>query len=153
LPRWDAEIDKDTLTFTFNSPEVLFARGRIDLSDDYQELLSDFFPRYMEVLNQFKDSINEVRIEGHTSSVWNNLTNPTDAYFLNVALAQGRTGIVLENVYRLAEIRPHRDWGKSHIAAVRFSSANPVFDAQGNEDLERSRRVTFRVISNADIRI
>jgi len=153
LPRWDAEIDKDTLTFTFNSPEVLFARGRIELSDEYQALLSDFFPRYMEVLDAFRDSINEVRIEGHTSSVWNNSTSPTDAYFLNMALSQGRTRSVLEYVYRLAEISPHRDWIKSHIAAVGFSSAKPVADAQGNEDFERSRRVTFRVISNADIRI
>ena len=153
LPRWDAEIDKDTLTFTFNSPEVLFARGRIELSDEYQALLSDFFPRYMEVLDAFRDSINEVRIEGHTSSVWNNSTSPTDAYFLNMALSQGRTRSVLEHVYRLAEISPHRDWIKSHIAAVGFSSAKPVADDQGNEDFERSRRVTFRVISNADIRI
>lgn len=153
LPRWDAEIDKDTLTFTFNSPEVLFARGRIELSDEYQTLLSDFFPRYMEVLNAFRDSINEVRIEGHTSSVWNNSTSPTDAYFLNMALSQGRTRSVLEYVYRLAEISPHRDWIKSHIAAVGFSSAKPVLDTRGEENFERSRRVTFRVISNADIRI
>ncbi|WP_286816856.1 OmpA/MotB family protein [Marinobacter sp. UBA3607] len=153
LPRWDAEIDKDTLTFTFNSPEVLFARGKIELSDDYQELLSDFFPRYMEVLNQFKDSINEVRIEGHTSSVWNNSTSPTDAYFLNMALSQGRTRSVLEYVYRLAEVSPHQDWIKSHVAAVGFSSAKPVLNSQGTENFEKSRRVTFRVISNADIRI
>lgn len=153
LPRWDAEINKDTLTFTFNSPEVLFARGKIELSDDYQELLSDFFPRYMKVLNEFKGSINEVRIEGHTSSIWNNSTSPTDAYFLNMALSQGRTRSVLEYVYRLAEVNPHQEWVKSHIAAVGFSSAKPVLDAQGAENFEKSRRVTFRVISNADIRI
>lgn len=153
LPRWDAKIDKDTLTFTFNSPEVLFADGRIDLSSDYRELLSDFFPRYMEILDRFKDSISEVRIEGHTSSVWNISTSSTDAYFLNMELSQGRTRSVLEYVYRLAEISPHRDWIKSHVAAVGFSSAKPVPDGDGNEDLEASRRVTFRVITNADIRI
>ena len=153
LPRWDAEIEKDTLTFTFNSPEVLFARGRIELSDEYKSLLSDFFPRYMEVLDEFRDSINEVRIEGHTSSVWNSSTDPTDAYFLNMALSQGRTRTVLEYVYRLAEISPHRNWIKSHIAAVGFSSAKPVLNEKGEEDFHRSRRVTFRVISNADIRI
>lgn len=153
LPRWDAEIDKDTLTFTFNSPDVLFAQGKIELSNEYKDLLADFFPRYMSVLDQFKDSINEVRIEGHTSSVWNQATSPADAYFLNMALSQGRTRSVLEYIYRLKAVSPHQQWIKAHIAAVGFSSANPVLDPQGNENFEKSRRVTFRVVSNADIRI
>lgn len=153
LSRWDAEIDKDTLTFTFNSPDVLFAQGKIELSGQYRSLLANFFPRYMEVLDQFRDGINEVRIEGHTSTVWNDYTSPTDAYFLNMALSQGRTRSVLEYVYSLEAVTPYQDWIKSHIAAVGFSSAKMVLDAKGAEDLTKSRRVTFRVISNADIRI
>lgn len=153
LPRWNAEIDKDTLTFTFKSPDVLFERGEIDLSEEYQALLGDFFPRYMEVLDGFKDSINEVRIEGHTSSIWNRSTSPTDAYFKNMQLSQGRTRSVLEYIYRLGDIQPYQDWIKSHIAAVGFSSAKPIIGTDGKEDLTKSRRVTFRVISNADIRI
>lgn len=153
LSKWDAEIDKETLTFTFNSPDVLFAQGKIELSGQYRSLLADFFPRYMMVLDQFRASINEVRIEGHTSSVWNDHTSPTDAYFLNMALSQGRTRSVLEYVYRLEAVAPYQDWIKSHIAAVGFSSAKLVSDDQGVENLTKSRRVTFRVISNADIRI
>ncbi|TYC63822.1 OmpA family protein [Marinobacter sp. BW6] len=153
LPRWNAEIDKDTLTFTFKSPEVLFERGEIDLSEEYRALLGDFFPRYMEVLDGFKDSINEVRIEGHTSSIWNRSTSPTDAYFKNMQLSQGRTRSVLEYIYRLGDIQPYQDWIKSHIAAVGFSSAKPIIGIDGEEDLTKSRRVTFRVVSNADIRI
>jgi outer membrane protein OmpA-like peptidoglycan-associated protein len=153
LPRWNAEIDKETLTFTFKSPEVLFSRGEIELSSEYRALLSDFFPRYMAVLDNFKDSINEVRIEGHTSSVWNRSTSPTDAYFSNMDLSQGRTRSVLEYIYRLDEIERYQSWIKSHIAAVGFSSAKPVVGEDGNEDFDKSRRVTFRVISNADVRI
>ncbi|MBU2964025.1 OmpA family protein [Amphritea sp. 2_MG-2023] len=153
LQKWDAEIDKDTLTFTFNSPEVLFAQGKQELKDEYRELLADFFPRYMDVLDQYRDSINEVRIEGHTSSRWNNTTTPTEAYFLNMQLSQGRTRSVLEYVYSLAEVTPYQGWIKSHIAAVGFSSSKPVLDEYNNEDFGKSRRVTFRVISNADIRI
>lgn len=159
LPKWNAEIDQDTLTFTFNSPEVLFRQGDIALSATYQALLADFFPRYMTVLDDFKDSISEVRIEGHTSSVWSRTTTPTEAYFLNMALSQGRTRSVLEYVYKLPQIEPYRSWIKTHIAAVGFSSSKPV-DKHGKpasldspEDYERSRRVTFRVITNADIRI
>ncbi|MCM0612169.1 OmpA family protein [Marinobacter sediminum] len=153
LERWNAEIDQETLTFTFKSPDVLFPRGEIELTSEYQALLSDFFPRYMEVLDGFKDSINEVRIEGHTSSIWNRATSPTDAYFLNMALSQGRTRSVLEYIYRLEEIERYQSWIKSHIAAVGFSSAKPVVGEDGKEDFGKSRRVTFRVISNADVRI
>jgi outer membrane protein OmpA-like peptidoglycan-associated protein len=153
LPRWNAEIDKDTLTFTFKSPDVLFRRGDIALSEDYRALLGDFFPRYMRVLDGFKDSINEVRIEGHTSSIWNRSTSPTDAYFLNMQLSQGRTRSVLEYIYKLENIQPYQSWIKSHIAAVGFSSAKPIIGPDGEEDFNKSRRVTFRVISNADIRI
>ncbi len=152
LERWDAEIDQDTLTFTFQSPDVLFERGEITLSQRYQELLANFFPRYLEVLENYKESVSEVRIEGHTSSVWNRATNDTRAYFLNMALSQGRTRSVLDYVYSLESVAPHRDWIKSHIAAVGLSSSRAVI-VNGSEDLLRSRRVSFRVISNADVRI
>lgn len=153
LPKWNAVIDKDSLTFTFNSPEILFARGKQGLSEEYRRLLNDFFPRYMTVLNQYRDTISEVRIEGHTSSLWNSNTSSTDAYFLNMELSQGRTRSVLEYVYRLAEVTPHQEWIKAHIAAVGLSSSRPVLDSNNQENRKKSRRVTFRVVSNADTRI
>lgn len=153
LKRWDAYIDRDSLTFTFRSPDVLFARGKIELSERYKELLNDFFPRYLKVLLQFAESINEVRIEGHTSSIWNKYVTDTEAYFKNMELSQGRTRSVLAYVYDLPESRDYQDWIKKHFAAVGFSSSRPVLDASGKEDFERSRRVTFRVITNAEIKM
>jgi outer membrane protein OmpA-like peptidoglycan-associated protein len=153
LERWDATIDKDSLTFVFNSPDILFKTGEIELNPEYKHLLKDFFPRYMAALSPFKDSINEIRIEGHTSSIWNRYTNDTTAYFLNMELSQGRTRSVLEYIFRLDSIKKHRFWIKEHIAAVGFSSAKNIIDEQGIEDFKRSRRVSFRVITNADIKI
>lgn len=60
---------------------------------------------------------------------------------------------VLEYIYKLENIQPYQSWIKSHIAAVGFSSAKPIIGPDGEEDFNKSRRVTFRVISNADIRI
>lgn len=159
LEPWNAKLDKDTLTFTFNSPEILFEKGDNELRPAYKELLSDFFPRYLAVLDRYRDEINEVRIEGHTSSVWSESASPTEAYFHNMRLSQGRTRSVLEYVYNLPAVEAHQEWVKKNIAAVGFSSAKPVdknglpVAAKTREDYERSRRVTFRVISNADIRI
>lgn len=153
LSKWDAYIDRESLTFTFRSPDVLFAQGEIDISARYKELLNEFFPRYMQVLGQFSDSINEVRIEGHTSSVWNLASTETEAYFNNMALSQGRTRSVLAYVHDLPEVEAYRSWIKQHFAAVGLSSSQLVRDLDGNEDRLRSRRVTFRVITNADIQM
>jgi len=153
MKKWDAEIDKDNLAVLFKSPDVLFNIGSTRLTSQFQEILQDFFPRYMGVLNNFRTSIDEVRIEGHTSSIWNHSTSEDDAYFKNMALSQGRTRAVLENVYRLNSVEIEKPWIKKHVAAVGFSSSRPIMDAAGNEIRERSRRVSFRVITNAETQI
>jgi len=152
LDSWNAEIDKETLTLTFKSPEVLFESGQETISAEYKRLLNDFFPRYIEVLGPFKESINEVRIEGHTSSPFGQ-ANEDDAYFGNMALSQGRTRSVLNYVYLIPEVSDHKSWIKSHLAAVGLSSSRLVYKANGRENYKASRRVSFRVITNADIQI
>jgi len=152
LDKWGAEIDKDTLSFVFKSPDVLFARGDIAIRPQFKAILNDFFPRYLNVLLKFSDSINEVRIEGHTSSIWNGGTTVDAAYFKNMWLSQGRTRSVLQHVYLLKSIGDNKDWVKEHIAAVGFSSSKVVME-NGVENHERSRRVTFRAITNAETQI
>lgn len=153
LVNWNADIEKDTLTFTFKSPEVLFKTGEVDLNEQYKLLLREFFPRYMAVLDPYHESINEVRIEGHTSSLWNNQSTEKDSYFKNMDLSQGRTRAVLEYIYNLDSSSQYRPWIKSHIAAVGLSSSKLVLDETGKEDEKKSRRVSFRVITNSEIQI
>lgn len=154
LERWHAEIDKDSLAFRFKSPDVLFEQGKIELREQFQAILADFFPRYLRVLSTYQSSIDEVRIEGHTSSVWNRNTSATDAYFNNMELSQGRTRSVLFYVYKLLpEGSVESNWVRKHLAAVGYSSSRLVLDGKGLEDRERSRRVTFRVITNAETQI
>ncbi|WP_226663258.1 flagellar motor protein MotB [Microbulbifer aggregans] len=151
LKRWDAEIDQETLTFTFKSPDVLFETGRSDLNGQYKLILDDFFPRYMAVLAPYKASVGEVRIEGHTSSVWNRNTSAKHAYFNNMELSQGRTRAVLQYIYDIPAVEQYRPWINSSFAAVGLSSSKAIYDESGHEDREHSRRVSFRVITNADI--
>jgi len=152
LDSWNAVIDEDTLTFTFKSPDILFETGSADVNAEYKELLSDFFPRYMKILEPYNESINEVRIEGHTNSAWNNAPDDV-AYFKNMDLSQRRTRSVLEYVYMLDDVQQRRPWMKTHIAAVGLSSSHLILDDNGVEDWQGSKRVSFRVITNADIQI
>lgn len=151
LARWGAEIDKETLSFDFQSPEVLFDVGVLTLKTEFQAILDDFFPRYLAVLKPYRTSLDEVRIEGHTSSAWNANSTDKDAYFKNMSLSQGRTRAVLYYLYGI--VPTETDWIKRNIAAVGFSSSRLILDDQGKEDARRSRRVSFRAITNADIQI
>lgn len=152
LTRWDAEIDKKDLSFNFNSPEILFKVGKSDLNPKFKKILKNFIPRYFGVINKFKKSIEEVRIEGHTSSRWNNDTSKDEAYFNNMRLSQGRTRSVLFYIYNLPSIKKERPWIKSNVAAVGYSSSKLIL-SKGVEDSERSRRVSFRLITNSEAHI
>lgn len=153
LPSWDAEIDKQTLEVRFKSPDVLFGLGSSELKPKFKEILNDFFPRYLRVLDQYKQHITEVRIEGHTSTDWTGAANQDVAYFNNMELSQGRTRAVLQYVYSLKESETHQEWVKRKFAAVGYSSSHPILNPAGKEDQNRSRRVTFKVITNAELQI
>lgn len=153
LERWDAAIDQESLSFEFRSPDVLFAAGETEIRPEFQDILDEFFPRYVNVLKSFQDSVDEIRIEGHTSSDWTGASTAAEAYFLNMTLSQGRTRSVLRYVFDLAENAADRRWVQSTFAAVGFSSSRLILDDEGREDRLRSRRVTFRVITNAEIQI
>ena len=150
LAQWGATIDKETLAFNFQSPDVLFANNATALSEAYKEILNDFFPRYIQVLSPYRDSLDEIRIEGHTSSAGLRGSTKAKAYFYNMQLSQGRTRAVLEYSYAL--MPSEAEWITENIAAVGFSSSR-LIKTNGIEDIALSRRVSFRAITNADIQI
>jgi outer membrane protein OmpA-like peptidoglycan-associated protein len=153
LSKWNAKIDQETLSFEFNSPDVLFDNGETSIKNNFKAILEDFFPRYINQIRPFRSSINEIRLEGHTSSSWGTTVSETDAYFNNMALSQGRTRSVLQYIYQLPNISHDQNWIKTNIAAVGFSSARPVINNSLQEDSNASRRVTFRIITNSEIQI
>jgi outer membrane protein OmpA-like peptidoglycan-associated protein len=146
LSRWGATFDASALTIRFGNPDVLFKQGNAELEPAFRQLLTEFFPRYLASLREFRDDIQEVRIEGHTSSDWG-VVGPLDAYFLNMALSQARTRTVLDFGLTRTAIPPDmRDWARSLITANGLSSSRLRLRPDGTEDREASRRVEFRVV-------
>jgi outer membrane protein OmpA-like peptidoglycan-associated protein len=154
LPKWSAELDHD-LSIRFKEPEVLFASGKAELSNRFKDILSDFFPRYLRILSgpTYRQSIEEVRIEGHTSSDWIVATTPDNAYMLNMALSQERTRSVLQYVLFMPRSSDLQNWLIAHLTANGLSSSKLRFNSNGMENHEASRRVEFRVRTNADARL
>lgn len=153
LEEWGAELDDD-LTFRFTREDVLFDRGETSLQPQFAAILADFFPRYINILHQqkYRDDISEVRIEGHTSSAWGGVSED-EAYILNMQLSQARTREAAAYVLDLAAIEPVKPWLKANLTANGLSSSRLVFTPDGEEDEAASRRVEFRVQTDADQRI
>jgi len=154
LEEWKAEIDKQTISVRFLSPDVLFEVGSSNIRLRYMEILTDFFPRYLAIItkDKYKNDIEEVRIEGHTSSEWRENVTGDLAYFNNMELSQDRTRSVLTYSYNLPEVLQHRVWLRDVLTANGLSSSKLIFTG-GNEDKNLSRRVEFRVRTKAEQRI
>ena len=152
LQEWDAILDRETLSVRFSEPEVLFETGKADVRTKFKNILDDFFPRYIQTLKQpgYLDGIAEIRIEGHTSSEWSQEVTPEEAYILNMELSQDRTRSVLHYVLQIPTIRSDRDWLQSHLTANGLSSSKLIRHPDGAENSQESRRVEFRVRTNAE---
>lgn len=151
LPVWDAEINKD-LSIRFRNPDILFGVGEDELKPNFKSILQDFFPRYARIITNsiYEGTIEEVRIEGHTSSVWGPQTPPEEAYFNNMELSQSRTRSTLRFVLSLPEVGGELPWLQKHMTANGLSSAKPILNEQGKEDPDRSQRVEFHIKTDAD---
>ena len=152
LDKWQAVINDETLTISFTKPSVFFETGKSEVKEAFKNILSDFFPRYLDVLKKYKNDIEEIRIEGHTSSKWEiyeGLTPSEDkAYFLNMKLSQDRTREVLSYSLSLENIINNKQWAKNLITANGLSSSKLIF-TNGKENEKLSQRVDFRVKANS----
>ncbi len=153
LKVWGGELEPKTLTIRFNDPEVLFESGKAGLKSNFKSILDNFVPRYVRIMTQekYRKNVQEVRIEGHTSSEWtNNLSGGADvAYLHNMDLSQQRTRSVLAYIIGLGSVKEHAQWLKEHLSANGLSSSKLVKN-EGVEDKLASRRVEFRLVTNTE---
>lgn len=164
LPRWHATIDKD-LTVRFQEPDIMFDTSSAILKDDFKKTLDEFFPRYLRIMTDPKyiNNIEEIRIEGHTSTIWKNGIDEKVAYFENMGLSQSRTRSTLEYLMRMPVVAGSTEdfhWLKSHVRAIGFSSGMPldkfgelIVSKDQEENQKLSQRVEFRVRTTVEKRV
>lgn len=152
LRRWHAVLETD-MSIRFEEPEGQFKTAQSALSDEFKAILNDFIPRYVAILasERYRESIEEIRIEGHTSSVWRDKSD-FDAYILNMELSQSRTRTTLAYALTRPGLGNNLNWLKSKLTANGLSSSRLRFK-NGAEDIKASQRVEFRVRLNADARM
>ena len=120
LRKWDAEITKDNAV-VFNSPKVLFEVNKSDINSEFKSILEEFFPRYISIITsaQYKDEIQELRVEGHTSDEWGKSTSKKEIYLNNMKLSQKRSFEVLSFCYSLDDdiLKENRAWLQDNFRA------------------------------------
>jgi outer membrane protein OmpA-like peptidoglycan-associated protein len=157
LEKWNAILDRENLSIRFREPDVLFQMARAEVRPEFQRILDDFIPRYISILmsTKYKSDVDEIRIEGHTSSEWQTETDEDISYVKNMWLSQERTRSVLQYVLSLPFIHnlPDKPWLKARLTANGLSSSKLILQPDGSENRRESRRVEFRVRTNAEKRI
>lgn len=144
IAKWGARIDEKTLTVTFIEPTILFAPGSSTIRPPFQQVLNDFFPRYVKVLKRHSDSILEVRIEGNASREWNGDSNSNEAYYYNMKLSQDRAFNVLQYVYAMPYLNNDKPWLQDKLRA------NGASYSKANEYNAASRCVEISIRRNAE---
>jgi outer membrane protein OmpA-like peptidoglycan-associated protein len=145
---WQAELTKDDLLFRFNNPAAIFNVGDSSLKKGFTDILTDFFPRYLKVLSGYNDKIQEVRIEGHTSSEYSKAKNDQQRYELNKQLSEKRAITVRDYAVNSTAGKPDVDsvWVESTFKPYGMSYDNLIYNPDGTENKIASRRVDFKII-------
>lgn len=135
-----ATVDQTTGAITLDS-SILFSRSEYTLSDAGKKMINQFLPVYLDVLlsDEYRDNVSEIIIEGHTDSVGSYMGNLELSQNRALAVAQyvladGYTAISAENKAYLRKI----------VTANGRSYSNLIYDENGEEDADKSRRVEFK---------
>lgn len=151
--KWNMVLTRD-LSIKFENPDVLFGYLQANITSHFQSILDEFIPTYLSILNQekYKETIKEVRIEGHTAS-WPD-------YLFTVKLSQNRANAVLSYIlnsdffqqFKEPEKTKFKFWLTSNGLGLgrtldetghfTFFSEKPVSVV--------SRRVEFRIVTTSE---
>jgi ankyrin repeat protein len=147
LVKWNAEIKEGSLIFRFKNTDMLFGHGSSELSANYKAILSDFFPRYLNVLYNYKNEIELVRIEGHTSSVYSSAKDENEKYAKNKELSTKRANSVLTYVSSIENdfIIQYKNFLNDYVKPYGMGYDKLIYN-KGVEDESLSRRVDFVII-------
>ena len=158
---WKMVVGKD-LSMKFKEPQVLFQQGSGELQPRFKDILDRFIPRYLDILltDSLKDRIREIRIEGHTDTL-RMVKYGKDNYLSNVLLSQERAYNVLKYIREMDSFQKYTPeqkrmidfWftanGLSYGKALDINEEY-VFETHKPIDMDKSRRVEFRLITSGE---
>ena len=148
LKNWNAKFVEGT-GIQFLNADALFDTGRANIKPKFRAILNEFIPKYIKILSQpkYRKYIKEIRIEGHTSPGWDNVSLD-QAYYNNMRLSQERTASTLYYLLNHRSVDREADWLRTVLTANGLSSSNPIY-LKGTKIIDSlaSQRVEFKIIT------
>ena len=155
---WQMTISEKNLTIVFNNPRALFRQDSSIITSDYKEILDEFIPVYLGIINkdEYRDNIREVRIEGHTA----NTSAVYNSYISTVKLSQDRAREILKyirgsktymEIDSLGQAKFEFWFTANGYGKGRAVDSSGDFVHDSNEKIsQKSRRVEFRIVTNSE---
>lgn len=134
----EMQVDPQTGAIRF-SGGVFFATNSSTISPTGEQYLQKFIPKYISILlsDPFRDQIAQIIVEGHTDT--------DGGYLYNLKLSQDRALSVVQQIYAPGFPNfKYRDQLMKVITANGRSYSMPIYNAKGQIDAEKSRRVEFK---------
>ena len=140
----DVTINRETGEILLDSA-ILFGVNESDISTEGKAFLKQFIEIYAGIVfnDEYNGFISKILVEGHTDT--------TGDYEHNQTLSQERADSVMN--YCLSSecnVGSHSQALAEMMKAQGYSWDQPIYDADGNVDMDASRRVTFRFLINLD---
>jgi len=135
-----ATVDENTGAITLEA-DVLYSKGNSTLSADGKRVIDEFLPVYLGVLlsDEYRPYVAEIIIEGHTDS--------DGGYIMNLELSQERAlsvaGYILADGYSGITAQ-QKDTLRTIMTANGRAYSDLIYDENGREDKDASRRVVFK---------
>ena len=125
--------------------KAFFETGSAEIPERSRQFLDNICSRWLATLKESSDrfDIDEIRIEGHSSSEWADARTRRDAWVENLGLSQQRAQSVLVHCLDHVGRTPLGDWARSKLTAVGYSSSRRLLTGEGTEDKDASRRVVL----------
>ena len=155
ISEFSKELEDDILSFDKNNLSLKLSDSHLELnkagvimSADYKELLRDIFPRLVRLTKEYKSSISQVRVEGHSSSRFDGVQSISKKLEMNKIISLQRAKTVLGYAYSLETdmIVDNRDFIKNTYKAFGMSSEKIIKNSDGSENALLSKRVEFVII-------
>ncbi|PHQ91134.1 MAG: hypothetical protein COB42_03865 [Sulfurimonas sp.] len=134
---------KEDLTIEFIDSQLLFKVGEYELSTMQKAFITTFCKKLIPFLDENKNSITALEINGHTSSEWGD-ENFSKGYLNNEKLSMQRSFATLKYIFSAQDMKTKK-WLSTIIKGSGLGfSKKIVFD--NREYKQKSRRISFKLI-------
>lgn len=139
------EFNSEDLVISLIPSQPYFAGGYATPTRSLKQALDAFFPELVEALVASDGEISEIRFRGHTSSIWRDAGNQTEAYLKNMGLSSKRAEAAIQYCLGMKGVQQHQAWLKKRLVSVGLSNKYPVLNEKNEEDPVLSRRITIAI--------